>query len=354
VHRHPRARRWTSFLALITIGLLVGVIVATPSAPTARVTAFHGAAGEPSSGVGNASSAAGRTVSSQSFPTRSTVGPAATTTTSSLRLAATAVATRHVWWIVMENHEYRAIIGNRRARYINALAARYALATRYFATRHPSEPNYIALVAGATLGVTSDGVYHLARRSIFSQLAHARRSWRLYAQDDRTGCFTGTTAGGGRDGPGAAGRYVRKHNPAISFTSVSGNRAQCRNIQPLRSFDPGAAPFEMIVPNLVNDMHDGTIRQGDAFLRAFVPTILANAAFRAGGVLFITFDEGSTRAGALGDRGGHVATLIISRGVARGHRFRAYTDHFSLLRTTEHILGLPCLVNACRRSPIVN
>jgi acid phosphatase len=264
------------------------------------------------------------------------------------------VAIRHVWWILMENHEYDTIIGNGQAPYLNALVARYGLTTNYYATSHPSEPNYVALVAGSTLGASSDGVYDLAQPSLFSQLAGARRSWRVYAQDDRAGCFTGTTAGGGPDGPGAAGTYARKHNPAISFTSVAGNPAQCRNIQPLGAFDPGAAAFEMIIPNLTNDMHDGSIGQGDAFLRAFVPQIIASPAFRAGGVLFITFDEGGSNAGSLGDGGGHVATLIISPGVAHGYRYRAYADHWSLLRTTEGLLGLSCLANACRRMPIVH
>src|SRR5438552_1324265 len=106
-----------------------------------------------------------------------------------------------------------------------------------------------APVAGSTLGVTSDGVYHLVAPSLFSQLAGARLAWRVYAQDDVTGCFTGITAGGGRDGPGAAGWYARKHNPAISFISVASNPRQCGNIQPLRTFGANVAPFELIVPN---------------------------------------------------------------------------------------------------------
>ena len=110
----------------------------------------------------------------------------------------------------------------------------------------------------------------------------------------------------------------------------------------------------MVVPNLINDMHDGSIRQGDAFLRAFVPQITGSAAFRAGGVLFITFDEGTSSRGAQGDRGGHVATLMISAKVTRGYRYRAYADHWSLLRTTERILGLPCLANACGHSPLLH
>ncbi len=258
----------------------------------------------------------------------------------------------HVWWIILENHEYGSIIGSQQAPYFNALAGQYGLATDYYGTSHPSEPNYIALVAGSTLGVASDGVYQLRAPSIFSELAAAGRTWRVYAQDDQPGCFTGTTAGGGADGPGAPGIYARKHNPAISFVSVAGSQAECRNIEPLRDFEPAAGAFEMIVPNLTNDMHDGSVAQGDAFLRSFVPTIIAGPAFEGGGVLFITFDEGSSNAGLHGDAGGHVATLIIASDVPPGYRDRAYLDHWALLHTTQELLGLPCLASTCQSSLI--
>ncbi|HLY15385.1 MAG TPA: alkaline phosphatase family protein [Candidatus Limnocylindrales bacterium] len=259
------------------------------------------------------------------------------------------VASGHVWWVVLENHEYGSIVGSGQAPYFNALAAHYGLATNYYATGHPSEPNYVALVAGSTLGVATDGTYRLQASSIFSQLAAAGRPWRVYAQDDQPGCFMGSSTGGGADGPGAPGIYARKHNPAISLASVADSAAQCRNIEPLRDFDPAAGAFEMIVPNLVNDMHDGSVAQGDAFLRAFVPRITSSVAFRSGGVLFITFDEGSSDAGSHGDAGGHVATLIVAADVTPGYRDRAYLDHFALLRTTEKLLGLACLANSCHR-----
>jgi acid phosphatase len=176
---------------------------------------------------------------------------------------------------------------------MNGLIVRYGLATRYYATTHPSEPNYVALVAGSTLGVTTDGVYHLAGASLFSQLTKVGRSWRVYAQDDPAGCFTGYSARGGVDGPGVAGTYARKHNPAISFTSVAGDPGQCHRIQPLRAFDPAAAPFELIVPKSRTTCT--TAPSGRATRSsALVPRILASAAFRTGGALFVTFDEGST------------------------------------------------------------
>jgi hypothetical protein len=360
MERRSRLLRWRAAILLITIGAVVGVHLLT-SVPGLRPIGSADALVDVLSSPGVVAVAAPTgSTSPVVLPSTNAVtdrlSPTASVSTRPDPVApspATA-AGRHVWWIILENHEYGSIVGSRSAPYINSLVARYGLATRYYATTHPSEPNYVALVAGGTLGVTTDGVYHLVHPSLFSQLTALGRSWRVYAQDDPSGCFTGYSARGGRDGPGLAGTYARKHNPAISFTSVSGNPAQCHRIQPLRYFDPAAAPFEMIVPNLTNDMHDGTIGQGDAFLRALVPRILASAAFRTGGALFVTFDEGSTSAGSLGDRGGHVATVIVTPNLRRGYRYGVYADHWSLLRTTETILGLPCLGQACHRVPMIH
>jgi phosphatidylinositol-3-phosphatase len=365
MQRRSRLLRLSATISLIAIGSVVGVALVTrvpgsrptggPAGPADVVSSPGAAITTPAPSTGTAVAPSPNTSVDRPSPgaSASSGPPIAPPIPPPIAPVATSAAGRHVWWIVLENHEYGSIVGSRSAPYMNGLIARYGLARRYYATTHPSEPNYVALVAGSTLGVTTDGTYHLAGASLFSELTSAGRSWRVYAQDDPAGCFTGVSARGGRDGPGAAGTYARKHNPAISFASVAGDAGQCHRIQPLRAFDPAAAPFELIVPNLTNDMHDGTIGQGDAFLRALVPRILASAAFRTGGALFVTFDEGSTSAGSHGDRGGHVATLIVTPNLQRGFRYTAYADHWSLLRTTETILGLPCLGEACHRSPMI-
>ncbi|HYY46854.1 MAG TPA: hypothetical protein VE951_07325, partial [Candidatus Angelobacter sp.] len=62
----------------------------------------------------------------------------------------------------------------------------------------------------------------------------------------------------------------------------------------------------------------------------------ASAAFRNGGALFITFDEGSTSAGCCGDTwGGHIATLVISPRSISGYRSAVAENHYGLLRTIE-------------------
>ncbi len=141
---------------------------------------------------------------------------------------------------------------------------------------------------------------------------------------------------------GLSGSYVRKHDPAISFTDISGNSTRCSHITDLAAFSPSAADFEMIVPNLMNDMHDGTIAEGDSFLKAFVPLITTNSAF-TGSALFITWDEGTTNTGG----GGHVATLVIAPAMMPGFRSSTAYNHYSLLRTVEQAWGLSCLGNSC-------
>ena len=249
-------------------------------------------------------------------------------------------ALSHVYVIVMENKEYGSIVGSSNAPYLNGLIAKGALATNYRAVAHPSEPNYLALWSGSTQGVTDDGVHNLPGTNIADQLAAHGKSWRVFAQNVPLGCSKVATASGGPDGTGT---YARKHEPAISFTDISGSPARCANITDFSHFDPAAANFELIVPNLCNDMHDCSVATGDTFLSGFVPGILGSSAFKNGGVLFITWDEGSTSLGG----GGRVATIAVGPGVRTGYQSTVAHTHYSLVRTIENAWGLGCLNKTC-------
>jgi hypothetical protein len=202
-------------------------------------------------------------------------------------------------------------------------------------------PNYLALWSGSTQGVTDDGTYNLGGASLSSEMASAGRSWRTYAQDypATAGCHTGSTYAGGIDGPGVAGTYARKHNPAMSFTSVS-TTAECANIQPLASFDP-SVNVAFVVPNLCNDAHDCSLATADTFLRGFVPKV-TGAADWAHTLLVISFDEGSTSLSG----GGHIFTAVIRPGLS-GVVSTTVHNHYSLLHTIQTLNGLPCLANSC-------
>ncbi len=241
----------------------------------------------------------------------------------------------HIWWIVFENHSLNQIVGSGSAPTFTSLARSYGLATNYDAITHPSEPNYIALWAGSTLGVNDDNKHDLNARSLPDQLEAHGRSWRVYAENVPTGCYTGMTSSGGPDG---SGTYARKHEPAISFRSVSGNAGRCARISNMSSFNPGAASFELIVPNMCHSMHDCSVSAGDSWLKGVVSRITGSAAF-ANGAIFITFDEGSGS--------NRIATIVVSPKAKKGFESSVHHTHYSLLRTVENAWGLGCLANSC-------
>ena len=226
--------------------------------------------------------------------------------------------------------------------YLYGLGTTYGRADAYEAVTHPSLPNYLAFWSGSTQGVTDDGTHNLSAANLSSQMAAAGRSWRTYAQNypGGGGCQTASSYSGGVDGPGVAGTYVRKHNPAMSFTSVSTNPVECANIQPLASFDP-SVDVAFVVPNLCNDAHDCSLATADAFLKGFVPLVTGSASW-AHTLLVISFDEGTSDIGG----GGRVFTVVARPGLS-GVVSTTQHDHYSLLRTIEDLNGLGCLGNAC-------
>ena len=251
----------------------------------------------------------------------------------------------HVFIVVMENREYGSIIGNASAPYINSLATRYGLATGYTAVAHPSEPNYLALWSGSTQGVTDDGRHDFTTgTTLADQVEASGRSWHVAAENVPPGCYLGSSAYGGADGDGW---YARKHEPAISWTSVSQDAARCARITDFSHFDPNLGDLWLVVPNLCHDMHDCSIATGDAFLERFLPTILDSPAF-TDGVVFLTWDEGTSSIGG----GGHVPLIAISPLVKPGFDSSTPHSHYSLLRTIETAWGLPCLADACSASDL--
>lgn len=244
----------------------------------------------------------------------------------------------HVFVIVMENNEYGNIIGSGAAPYINSLASTYGLATNYYGASHPSLPNYLALTSGSTFGITSDcTTCYVSATNIADQVEASGRSWKAYMEDMPSPCYAGPWSG----------NYAMKHDPFMYYTDIRNNAARCAaHVVPFTQFSTdmssGAVPnFVWITPNMCNDMHDCSVATGDAWLRSVVPTITGSAAYRNGGVLFITWDEGSTSLGCCGDSwGGHVATLVISPRSIAGYRSGAAENHYGLLRTIEDAFRL--------------
>jgi phospholipase C len=248
----------------------------------------------------------------------------------------------HIFVIVMENKEAGQISGSDDAPYFNALASTYASAAEYHGITHPSLPNYIAMTSGDTFVTTNCTDCTVAEDNLASQIDVSGRTWKAYMESMPGPCFLG-------DAPPL---YMQKHNPFIYFNSVRNNPEMCNRVVPLTQLsadiEADAVPeFVWITPDMCSDTHDCPIRTGDDWLKLWVPKILATEAWQEDGVLFITYDEGTSLEGCCTyAAGGRIATLVISPLGKPGYVSNVPYDHYSLLRTIETAWGLPLLGKA--------
>lgn len=250
------------------------------------------------------------------------------------------VPVRHVVWIVFENKAYDQVIGSPDATYLNLLAKRCGVATNFHAEAHPSLPNYVAMTSGSTQGISDDGdpsQHPLSVPSIFSQLG---AGWRALEESMPSPCAAASS-----------GLYAVRHNPAAYYTTIA---AQCAQQDvPLSGATKLTARFTFVTPNLCHDMHESPcgsdtasqVRSGDAWLSRFLPTILHQPSYRTGQtVVFVTWDEDDHHSNQL------VPTIVVSATTPAGTRYARPLTHYSLLRTTEQLLGLP-LLGAAAKAP---
>jgi hypothetical protein len=247
----------------------------------------------------------------------------------------------HVIWIWMENKSYGDVIGSASAPFANGLAAQCGVATNYHGVTHPSLPNYIAATSGGTQGIVDDAApssHPLDAASIYSQLGGAGKTWRDYAESAPAPCPLTSS-----------GTYAVRHDPAAYYTSIRGACAgsdvpmgttSSGNL--IDDLTNGTLPaFSFVTPDLNNDTHDSAVATGDAWLQSWLPKIAASPTYRAGKtVVFVVWDEDD------GSSSNHVPLFVMSPWTNAGTQSGTYFDHYSLLKTTEQLLGLGFLGHA--------
>jgi len=241
----------------------------------------------------------------------------------------------HVVVVIEENHSFSEIIGSAAAPYINSLAAQGAVFTQSFAVAHPSQPNYLALFSGSTQGITDDSCPHtFSGSSLESELTGAGKSFAGYSEGlPLAGSATCN-----------AGEYARKHAPWIDFSED-----QPSDSQPFSSFPTNFSTLPVVsfvIPNLADDMHDGTIQEGDTWLKNNV-SAYANWAMTNNSVLIATWDEDD------GTENNQIPTIIVGADVRPG-QYSEPINHYSVLRTIENLYGLPALGSAANATPITD
>ncbi|WP_258589778.1 alkaline phosphatase family protein [Mesorhizobium sp. AR02] len=210
----------------------------------------------------------------------------------------------HVVVVIMENHSFAQIVHPGAAAYLTELLKGGAVFDQSYAVAHPSEPNYFALFSGSTQNINDDGDYVVVAPNLASRLrAHGKT-------------FAGYVEAGS----------PRKHNPWESYSGAKEFE------KPLTDFPVDYANLpavSFVIPNLINDMHDGTVQQGDAWLKTHLGGY-ARWAKKNKSLLVVTFDEDDSNAK------NHIFTAFYGFGIEPGH-YSEKIDHYAVLRTIEEI-----------------
>lgn len=239
---------------------------------------------------------------------------------------------------IEENHSLNEMAAQ--MPYTYSLASRYGYATNYHAITHPSLPNYLAIAAGSTFGVTNDASpssHPLYATTVFGAARAGGRTAKTYAESMPSNCYLGNY-----------GNYAVKHNPWAYFTPSS-ERTGCQSFDvPVSSLATDAARGTLptnglVVPNLCNDAHNCSLATADAWLKSQMTAIFAGPDFQSGHLaIVVTADEDDYT------QGNTVLTVMIHPSQYH-HVVHTYLNHYSLTRFYQDVAhSRPFLGNAGR------
>lgn len=266
--------------------------------------------------------------------------------------ATTTSPIKTVFIILMENHNWADIKANS-PYLVYTLLPMSSHAEQYYNPpgNHPSLPNYLWLEAGTNFGIKNDdlpSVHHQSTKNHLVALLQAKGiAWKSYQED-----ISGT------DCPLIpVNNYIPRHNPFVYFDDVTDtNNPQSQNcIQHVRPYTElttdlesnAVSGYNFITPNICNDSHNCSIATGDTWLSKQVPKILNSQAYKDGGALFITYDEGED------NKDGPIGMVIVSPFAKKNYSNSIQYTHSSTLKTIEEIFGVtPLLGNAAHTTDL--
>jgi hypothetical protein len=317
---------------------------------------------------------------------------------------------KHVFVLVMENHNYDETFGkDSKAPFLaKTLTAQGQLLTQYYGIAHFSLPNYIAMISGqgpnvqtqtdcqfynefapGTIGADGQAmgagcVYPAAVKTVADQLTAKGLTWGGYMEDMGNATGEAQTCRhpelNMRDGTQSAkdgDQYAARHNPFVYFHSIIDSPDCAKRDVPLTRLPTTLAAddvpnYVFITPNLCSDGHDGPCVDGkpgglegiNGFLQTWVPLIQKSRAYRDGGLIVVTFDESESGAESCcvddapnspnpgltsqGPGGGRIGAVLLSPYIKPGTTNAKPYNHYSLLRSVEDIFGLKQLGYAAK------
>ncbi|KAI0870557.1 phosphoesterase family-domain-containing protein [Hypoxylon argillaceum] len=224
------------------------------------------------------------------------------------------------------------------------------LQTRYYAHTHPSQPNYLAAVAGDYWGLDHDDLVRIPSNvsTVVDLLEPKQISWRGYFEGMPGPGYMAEASVGRPENqsPNGTWDYVRKHNPFVSYDSVNLDGNRLLNLQSLNDFQTdfaaGTVPqFVMMSPNMLNDGHNTTLDYATNWTREFLKPLLTDGAFAEKTLVQLTYDEAEDYT-----QPNRIASLLLGNAVPeqlKGSTDDTFYTHFSILSTVENNWELPHL-----------
>jgi len=231
----------------------------------------------------------------------------------------------HIIFVWLENKDFDNIIGNPDAPFINSLAKKGTLFTNSHANTHPSYPNYIDFFAGDDNGVKDDAcIDHssLTTPNLYTIMKSGGKSFAWYSEDLPK---AGSKVCRYED-------YVAKHNPTTIFNNVPGDINKR-----LKDFPADYNLLENVVnisPNEINDMHSGSVQQGDRWIKKHLAALVDWCATH-NSIFVIYFDESGT------NPDNRIPVIAVGQQVKVDYRQNELYDHFSWTKTVCSMFVVP-------------
>ncbi len=239
---------------------------------------------------------------------------------------------------------------------------------------------------------------NISGKTIADQLVKARKTWKSYQESlpvegaDKVnisdGFYTNNTdfskitpvLNPPLTSSGIVALYAVKHNPFAYFKNVQEGMNPKLSLNQVVGFEGEnglfadlasgkAANFSFIAPNQCNDQHgrgnagpfcnydplsDGSqaglnpalIQRGDETIKRLVTSIQSSAAWTrsTNSAIVIMWDENDY---STAPNTNQVPVIVLTKAGSKGMQSSTYYNHFSLLKSIESGLGLPCLNHAC-------
>ncbi|KJZ73506.1 hypothetical protein HIM_07062 [Hirsutella minnesotensis 3608] len=224
--------------------------------------------------------------------------------------------------------------------------------TNYYGVTHPSQPNYMAAIAGDYFGMNHDEFLRAPKNisTVVDLLESKKISWGHYQENMPFSGFEGKRWKP-RDDP--KNYYVRKHNPAVLHDSVASSKERLALIKNVSMTHTESSLFHrdlandllpqwmFITPGMWSDGHDSDVTTAGEWLRKFLEPLLENKKFMKRTLVLITFDEAEVYS-----RRNRVLSVLLGDAVPEhlvGTEDPNYYNHYSQIATVSANWDLPTL-----------